>query len=43
MVDRFGQIEPRVLTTCTGYRYVGKSLDLTAKFNEALVGLSNLE
>lgn len=31
VIDRFGQIEPRVLIACAGYRYAGKSLDLTAK------------
>lgn len=43
VIDRFGQIEPRVLIACAGYRYAGKSLDLTAKLNEVLAGLPGLE
>lgn len=43
VIDRLGQIEPRVLTICAGYRYAGKSLGLTAKFNEVLTGLPGPE
>ncbi|MFU4444097.1 AMP-binding protein, partial [Pseudomonas paraeruginosa] len=43
VIDRFGQIEPRVLIACAGYRYAGKSLDLTARLNEVLAGLPGLE
>ncbi|HET7602837.1 MAG TPA: AMP-binding protein, partial [Gemmatimonadales bacterium] len=28
VVDRFGQISPRVLVTVDGYRYAGKKIDL---------------
>ena len=31
VIDRFGQIEPKVLIAAAGYRYAGKSLDLTDK------------
>jgi acetoacetyl-CoA synthetase len=31
VLDRFGQIEPKVLVTVDGYRYNGKQIDLTAR------------
>ncbi|WP_321838475.1 AMP-binding protein, partial [Pseudomonas kulmbachensis] len=34
VIDRFGQIEPKVLITCAGYRYAGKRIDQSAKLNE---------
>ncbi|MES2818119.1 MAG: acetoacetate--CoA ligase [Pseudomonadota bacterium] len=43
VIDRFGQIEPKVLIVCAGYRYAGKTLDLTAKLNEILQRLPALE
>ncbi|MEL7937571.1 acetoacetate--CoA ligase [Pseudomonas delhiensis] len=43
VIDRFGQIEPRVLIACAGYRYAGKVLDLTAKLNEILAQLPSLQ
>lgn len=43
VIDRFGQIEPKVLIACAGYRYAGKVLDLTAKLNEILAQLPSLE
>lgn len=43
VIDRFGQIEPKVLIACAGYRYAGKSLDLTGKLNEILAQLPSLE
>ena len=42
VIDRFGQIEPRLLIACAGYRYAGKTLDLTAKLNEILARLPSL-
>lgn len=42
VIDRFGQIEPKVLIACAGYRYAGKSLDLTSKLNEILARLPAL-
>ncbi|MBP8237805.1 MAG: acetoacetate--CoA ligase [Pseudomonas sp.] len=42
VIDRFGQIEPKVLIACGGYRYAGKSIDLTAKLNEILARLPSL-
>ena len=43
VIDRFGQIEPKVLITCAGYRYAGKDIDQTAKLNEILERLPSLE
>ncbi|MBF0674205.1 acetoacetate--CoA ligase [Pseudomonas sp.] len=43
VIDRFGQIEPKVLLACAGYRYAGKTLDLTSKLNEILPSLPTLE
>ncbi|HMQ92229.1 MAG TPA: acetoacetate--CoA ligase [Amaricoccus sp.] len=34
VLDRFGQIEPKVLITVDGYRYVGKDIDLAGKLAE---------
>ncbi|MDO8697747.1 MAG: acetoacetate--CoA ligase, partial [Pseudomonas sp.] len=42
VIDRFGQIEPKVLIACGGYRYAGKSIDLTSKLNEILARLPSL-
>ncbi|MGY4817839.1 acetoacetate--CoA ligase [Pseudomonas chlororaphis subsp. piscium] len=43
VIDRFGQIEPKVLITCAGYRYAGKQIDQTAKLNEILERLPSLQ
>ena len=43
VIDRFGQIEPKVLIACAGYHYAGKQIDLTAKLNEILAQLPSLE
>jgi len=43
VIDRFGQIEPKVLLTCAGYRYAGKDIDQTAKLNEILERLPSLQ
>ena len=43
VVDRFGQIEPRVLIACSGYRYAGKQLDMSGKLAEILPQLSGLQ
>ena len=42
VIDRFGQIEPKVLIACGGYRYAGKTIDLTGKLNEILARLPAL-
>ncbi|SEI22593.1 acetoacetyl-CoA synthetase [Pseudomonas asplenii] len=43
VIDRFGQIEPKVLIACAGYRYAGKTLDQSAKLNEILEHLPTLQ
>lgn len=43
VIDRFGQIEPKVLITCAGYRYAGKHIDQSAKLNEILERLPSLQ
>ncbi|MCF4996402.1 acetoacetate--CoA ligase [Pseudomonas syringae] len=43
VIDRFGQIEPKVLITCAGYRYAGKDIDQIAKINEILERLPSLQ
>ncbi|MBP5969894.1 MULTISPECIES: acetoacetate--CoA ligase [Pseudomonas] len=43
VIDRFGQIEPKVLITCAGYRYAGKEIDQTTKLNEILEQLPSLQ
>ena len=43
VIDRFGQIEPKVLIAAAGYRYTGKQIDLTDKLNEILPQLPSLE
>jgi acetoacetyl-CoA synthetase len=43
VIDRFGQIEPKVLIAAAGYRYAGKNIDLTGKLNEILERLPSLE
>jgi len=43
VIDRFGQIEPKVLIGCAGYRYAGKNLNLTGKLNEILTHLPTLQ
>lgn len=43
VIDRFGQIEPKVLIAAAGYRYAGKNLDLTTKLNEILERLPSLQ
>ncbi|UVM70532.1 acetoacetate--CoA ligase [Pseudomonas alvandae] len=42
VIDRFGQIEPKVLITCAGYRYAGKTIDQRPKVNEILERLPSL-
>ncbi len=43
IVDRFGQIEPRVLIVCDGYHYNGKTFDITAKIAAVLEQLPSVE
>ncbi|WP_085632721.1 acetoacetate--CoA ligase [Pseudomonas sp. R16(2017)] len=43
VIDRFGQIEPKALIICAGYRYAGKTVDQTVKINEILAQLPSLQ
>ena len=43
VVDRFGQIEPRVLVTADGYRYRGRDIDLTSRIRDIASRLPSLE
>ena len=43
VVDRFGQIAPRVLVTADGYRYGGTSIDSLARVREFLPTLASVE
>lgn len=43
VLDRFGQIQPRVLFACDGYHYNGKALDTRARVAEIAAGLPGLE
>ena len=43
VLDRFGQIEPKVLITIDGYRYNGKPLDVRAKLAEIVGRLPGLK
>ncbi|SEL81837.1 acetoacetyl-CoA synthetase [Atopomonas hussainii] len=36
IVDRFGQIEPKVLIACAGYHYAGKVIDIRSKLQDVL-------
>jgi acetoacetyl-CoA synthetase len=42
VLDRFGQIEPKVLIACDGYYYGGKTHDVRAKVGEIVAGLPGL-
>lgn len=42
VVDRFGQIEPKLLVTCDGYWYAGKSIPILAKVGEIAAALPSL-
>ena len=43
VLDRFGQIEPKVLITIDGYRYNGKPIDVRPKLVEIVGRLPTLE
>jgi acetoacetyl-CoA synthetase len=42
VLDRFGQIEPKVLIACDGYRYAGKVLPSHEKLADIIAGLPSL-
>src|SRR3970282_937720 len=43
VIDRFGQIEPKVLIACDGYYYAGKEIDLADKLASILPRLPSVE
>ena len=43
VVDRFGQIRPKVLICADGYRYAGKTIDSLARMREVCVRLPGIE
>jgi acetoacetyl-CoA synthetase len=42
ILDRFGQIEPKVLVVCDGYYYAGKTIDITDKLATLLSRLPSI-
>ena len=43
VLDRFGQIEPKVLIVCDGYWYNGKAIDITGKLLQIVQQLPSVE
>jgi hypothetical protein len=43
VLDRFGQIEPRVLFTADGYRYAGKEIDSLGRVREIVQQIRSIE
>ena len=43
VLDRFGQIEPKILVTVESYRYNGKRIDLTERVKEIVGRISSVE
>jgi acetoacetyl-CoA synthetase len=43
VLDRFGQIEPRVLFAADGYFYNGKTIDLLPRLEQIVAGLPSVE
>ncbi|MDQ3136085.1 MAG: acetoacetate--CoA ligase [Gemmatimonadota bacterium] len=43
VLDRFGQIRPKLLVCADGYRYAGKAIDSLARVREARAGLPGIE
>jgi len=43
VLDRFGQIEPKVLIACDGYYYAGKTIDVADKLADILARLPSVE
>jgi acetoacetyl-CoA synthetase len=41
-LDRFSQVQPRILYTCRRYRYGGKEFDITGKLGEIIKGLPSV-
>ncbi|RCL24193.1 acetoacetate--CoA ligase [Pseudomonas sp. AFG_SD02_1510_Pfu_092] len=43
IIDRFGQIAPKLLIACAGYQYAGKDIDLVDKVNQVCAQLPGLQ
>ena len=43
ILDRFGQIEPKVLIVCDGYYYNGKTFNIADKIEQVLAALPSVE
>ncbi|MDH0301549.1 MULTISPECIES: acetoacetate--CoA ligase [unclassified Pseudomonas] len=43
IIDRFGQIAPKLLVACAGYQYAGKTIDQVEKINQVVAQLPHLE
>ncbi|BBT40257.1 acetoacetate--CoA ligase [Pseudomonas putida] len=43
IIDRFGQIAPKLLIACAGYQYAGKTIDQVEKINQVTAQLRQLE
>ncbi|MBL7007938.1 MAG: acetoacetate--CoA ligase [Planctomycetes bacterium] len=43
VLDRFGQIEPKLLLACDGYAYKGRKIDVRDKLRQILDGLPTVE
>ena len=43
VLDRFGQIRPRILVTADGYRYAGKAIDSLARVREVRARIPEIE
>ncbi|MBB3273427.1 acetoacetyl-CoA synthetase [Pseudomonas sp. OG7] len=43
IIDRFGQIAPKLLIVCAGYQYAGKDIDQVVKINQVCEQLPSLE
>ncbi len=43
VLDRFGQIEPKVLVTVDGYLYAGKTIPLAERLSQILAGLPTVK
>jgi acetoacetyl-CoA synthetase len=43
VLDRFRQIEPKILIACDGYFYNGRQIDILGKLHEIVAGLPTLE
>ena len=43
LLDRFGQVKPKVLVACDGYFYAGKTVDVRDKLAQAVPQLSDLQ